>query len=452
MSKTTAHTKPANKNRVIRSNASLAERQNSLGAHVCIQREASGLGVHPHAPPLVREVLNSPGQPLDQETRSMMEPRFGYDLSGVRVHTDEKADESARAVSAMAYTAGTHMAFASGRYAPSSQKGQELIAHELTHVVQQSSGPVVSTPVGEGLSVSHPGDRFEQEARRSSVSAGSRSTRSLAALPAQQASPFPTAIQRADTDLSAAESHTAFGAGIASAVGGLMSGVTGIISAYEAHRQADIAEAGLGVSKEQLAEAKKQNIIGQEALETAEGQATTIEGLNVTHATVPDLHPDDKTAKRASMTVPILKMGVGAEDSAQYRLRLQIDEKNQIRGGNTEEEDAQGYPGGFAGSNANITFSTSQVSANPDSLLVQFRGTNVAAKRRGAQRVHGELTISAPKWDSQVKTAPKGPTSPGKGPWALIPPDRKPLRENQPPPPEKPGGGTPPPTHKGGKK
>lgn len=450
MSKTAAHTKSTNKSAITHSNASLAERQNSLGAHVCIQREASERGVQPHASLLVREVLNSPGQPLDSETRSQMEPRFGYDFSGVRVHTDDNAAESAKTVNAKAYTAGTHVAFGAGAYAPSSRSGQQLIAHELTHVVQQASGPVAATRVVEGLSVSHPADRFEQEAKRSSISVGtgrgSRGEKSLAALPANQPAAFQTSIQRADTDLSSGVSHTAF-------VGGLVSAAAGVWSAISAQRQADTAKDALGVSKEQLAEAKKQNVIGQEALETAEGQATTIEGLNVTHATVPDLHPADaKSITTDSMTVPILEMGVGTEDSAKYRLRLQLDKKNQIRGGNTEEEDAQGYPGGFAGSNANITFSTSQISASPDSLLVQFRGINVAAKRKAAQRVHGELTISAPKWDSQVKTKPKGATTPGKGPWALIPDNRKPTSEKQPSPPKNSSGNTPAPTQKGTKK
>jgi hypothetical protein len=231
-----------------------------------------------------------------------------------------------------------------------------------------------------------------------------------------------------------------------------MSGISGIVSAYEAHRQADIAESALGVSKDQLSEAKKQNVIGQEALDTAEGQATSVEGLNVTHASVPDLHPDSKSSARASVTIPILNMGVGTDDSAQYRLRLQVDGSNQIRGGSTEEADAQGYLGGFTGSNANITFSATQVSTSPDSLLIQFRGTNVAAKRKGAQRLHGEVTVTAPKLESQVKTAPKGLSAPGQGPWAKIPDDRKPSREAQPAQPEKAAATTPAATKKGAKK
>lgn len=81
----------------------------------------------------------SGGSPLDNETRSFMEPRFGYDFSQVRVHTDARASDSAAALSARAYTVGTDLVFRSGEYAPGSTEGRRLLAHELTHVVQQSS-------------------------------------------------------------------------------------------------------------------------------------------------------------------------------------------------------------------------------------------------------------------------------------------------------------------------
>lgn len=90
------------------------------------------------APPIVHEVLRSSGQPLEFKTRATMEQRFRHDFSGVRVHTDAKAAESARAVHALAYTVGRNIIFSTGRYAPYRSDGQRLIAHELTHVVQQS--------------------------------------------------------------------------------------------------------------------------------------------------------------------------------------------------------------------------------------------------------------------------------------------------------------------------
>ncbi|MGH9497261.1 MAG: DUF4157 domain-containing protein [Candidatus Sulfotelmatobacter sp.] len=72
-----------------------------------LQRYASGAAVAPIAPPIVHEVLGSPGQPLDPATRDFMEPRFRQDFSQVRVHDDERAAESARAVGAHAYTVGS---------------------------------------------------------------------------------------------------------------------------------------------------------------------------------------------------------------------------------------------------------------------------------------------------------------------------------------------------------
>jgi hypothetical protein len=95
-------------------------------------REGPGI-----VPPIVHEVLRSPGQPLDPATRAYMEPRFGYDFSRVRVHTDAKAAESARAVNARAYTVGNDIIFREHQYAPAADRGQKLLAHELAHVIQQ---------------------------------------------------------------------------------------------------------------------------------------------------------------------------------------------------------------------------------------------------------------------------------------------------------------------------
>ncbi len=76
------------------------------------------------------------GQPLDSSTRAFFEPRFGRDLGGVRIHNDSKADASARAVNALAYTLGRDVVFRSGQFAPQSPTGQRLLAHELAHVAQ----------------------------------------------------------------------------------------------------------------------------------------------------------------------------------------------------------------------------------------------------------------------------------------------------------------------------
>jgi hypothetical protein len=89
------------------------------------------------APPLVHEALRSGGEPLDASTREFMESRFDHDFSQVRVHADGRAAESARTIHALAYTLGEHIVFGGGRYAPATLAGQKLLAHELTHVVQQ---------------------------------------------------------------------------------------------------------------------------------------------------------------------------------------------------------------------------------------------------------------------------------------------------------------------------
>lgn len=93
-----------------------------------------------HAPSVVDNVLNSPGRPLDSGTRAFFEPRFGYDFSNVRLHTDATAASSAREVNALAYTVGTNIVL--GRqHAHDSSEGQRILAHELTHVIQQNGSP-----------------------------------------------------------------------------------------------------------------------------------------------------------------------------------------------------------------------------------------------------------------------------------------------------------------------
>ena len=84
--------------------------------------------------------MTGSGQPLPESVRAFFEPRFGYDFSQVRIHTDSNAGESAKAVNALAYTVGQDVVFGVGRYSPETESGKKLIVHELTHVVQQSGG------------------------------------------------------------------------------------------------------------------------------------------------------------------------------------------------------------------------------------------------------------------------------------------------------------------------
>lgn len=121
-----------------------------------VQRKAeSGLdSLLANATSDVESVINSSsGRPLDPKTRNTMESRIGFDFGKVRIHTDARAAASAKALGARAYTVGNNIVFASGRFAPQTTAGRRLLAHELTHVVQQnpalrsrSADPVRVTP------------------------------------------------------------------------------------------------------------------------------------------------------------------------------------------------------------------------------------------------------------------------------------------------------------------
>jgi Domain of unknown function (DUF4157) len=157
-----------------------------------LQRTAGNAGVtrllDEERSPVEEVVGSGGGEPLDEQTRSFMENRFDDDFGDVRVHTGGRASESADSVDAHAYTVGSNVVFAAGAYEPGSADGRRLLAHELTHVVQQRSGPVSGTPAPGGILVSEPSDPFEQQAERvaDTVAAGD------AAPPAA-----PSAVQRA---------------------------------------------------------------------------------------------------------------------------------------------------------------------------------------------------------------------------------------------------------------
>lgn len=105
-----------------------------------LQRKEVGSQTSTHeAPATVHETLRSPGQPLDDTTRAYFEPRFGRDFSRVRVHVGAAAEQSARELNARAYTTGSDIVFGRGQCAPTTNDGCRLLAHELTHVIQQSA-------------------------------------------------------------------------------------------------------------------------------------------------------------------------------------------------------------------------------------------------------------------------------------------------------------------------
>jgi Domain of unknown function (DUF4157) len=108
------------------------------------------------------------GSPLARSVSRQLESAYGESLSDVRVHTGEHAAELARAVSARAFTVGSDIFFAGGEYSPATRGGQELIAHEVAHVVQQRGAPAAGQ-----LRVSQPGDATEREAEAMARDAGS---------------------------------------------------------------------------------------------------------------------------------------------------------------------------------------------------------------------------------------------------------------------------------------
>ena len=103
-----------------------------------VQHDATGGGLD--APATVHDVLAESGQPLGTRSRGFFEARFGQDFSRVRIHTDGAAARSAADIGSRAYTAGRHIVFGQGQYAPDTASGRSLLAHELTHVVQQGAG------------------------------------------------------------------------------------------------------------------------------------------------------------------------------------------------------------------------------------------------------------------------------------------------------------------------
>ncbi|MEU1489106.1 DUF4157 domain-containing protein [Streptomyces sp. NPDC005776] len=148
----------------------------------------------------VHDVVSSgTGSPLDTETRTDLESRMGADFSDVRIHNDSSAHESAKGVGAHAYTVGNNVVFQRDAYDPSSPQGRTTLAHELTHVIQQRSGPVDGTEAPGGIRVSDPSDRFEREA----VANADRVLSDPAPAPASSPSvtvPAAPAVQRAATE------------------------------------------------------------------------------------------------------------------------------------------------------------------------------------------------------------------------------------------------------------
>jgi hypothetical protein len=102
------------------------------------QRKEDRASQRSEAPCIVSDAINAGGAPLEEGTKSFMENRFGYDFGNVKIHTDTIAAKSAQSINALAYTNGNSIVFNQGQYSPETESGKRLLAHELTHVVQQN--------------------------------------------------------------------------------------------------------------------------------------------------------------------------------------------------------------------------------------------------------------------------------------------------------------------------
>ena len=163
-----------------------------------------GFATNPPFTEVVGNGLNAPGDPLDAGIREFMEAGFGFDFGGVRVHTDSRAADSSKAINAKAYTIGQDVVFGAGKYSPGSGEGKKLIAHELSHVVQQFG----NVSIGGQLEISKPWDESERAADDiadlvvdSSGGPTNRSTNiNLTGNSASQAATVPTVSRQTDDD------------------------------------------------------------------------------------------------------------------------------------------------------------------------------------------------------------------------------------------------------------
>ena len=180
--------------------AAAAGRTDVVGSRglLALQRAVGNSGVRGLAEeersPVLDVVSSGGGQPLEEPVRADMEGRLGHSFADVRVHTGEAAHNSAASVNAHAYTVGSNIVFQRDKYDPGSDSGKTMLAHELTHVVQQRNGPVDGSSAGGGIKVSDPSDRFEREASANAERAMS------APAPAARLSAASAAVQRHEAD------------------------------------------------------------------------------------------------------------------------------------------------------------------------------------------------------------------------------------------------------------
>jgi len=368
--------------------------------------------VEESAPTLVRNAISTPGRQLDSAFRVSMEDHFGFDFSNVRVHTDEQAAESARAVNANAYTVGNHIAFAPDRYSTSTIGGRNLLAHELTHVVQQASGPVETTPMTDGLSVGNADGLHERRAVESAdrIAHQAQTDKGLGlttcpprALGASVGShlnvqrdtpptpPDPTAARQADA---ADTANKISGASLAVAGAGLVTSIIGLVFAKQslnaARRQADAAEdppapqptdGGIKSTHDEVPPVEikgsdsetttVKDITAEEikAGRAAKGDKVSVKIIDNDQQTITETTRKTKvgTVTVEKQTVPkppkqeeqktfdVLEIAEGKQNAATFKLNVRYGD-GSIKGGNTEDGGIVGYSGGSVGSNASVTF------------------------------------------------------------------------------------------------
>ena len=148
------------------------QRKAEVNSEVTFAREvaqtpsADSAGLNNANTQTLSEALSNPeaGQSLDSGARDVLEPKFGHSFENVKIHAGGRADQMSKAVGARAFATGQDVYFREGEYQPHTAGGLHLLAHELTHTIQQSRGAVSGTSIGDGLAVSDPNDAFEQEA------------------------------------------------------------------------------------------------------------------------------------------------------------------------------------------------------------------------------------------------------------------------------------------------
>jgi hypothetical protein len=318
-----------------------------------------------------------------------VEPRFGYDFSAVRVHTDQSAAESARALGASAYTAGTHVVFGSGHYSPASLRGKSLMAHELAHVVQQNARAVDGTEIGWGVRVSDPQDCFERRASAAAAAVGNvPAPGSPARNELTRLNPAPTTpghglfVQRQEEG---AFTKAGTIAGIAGAALGLGALVLGILQLRAAKQSPAQPTGGLNISNVQFGPVAPAQQAQQAANPPQGGTATTETKAPVT----PTMATKD-----------ILRIAASDDSQATIGLNLKTD-GHQIIEAYTQEQTVIGYGGGSTGDNATLTFHQTPTSGTDPSIAeaaIPFEGINTSEEKIqrfvGRFRVRGNGEVS----------------------------------------------------------